>query len=317
MRIAMITPAPPRSRLGNRVTAGRWGSLLRGLGHRIAVSQTYEGARCDLMIALHARRSFEAMRMYRERYPGAPLVLALTGTDIYRDLPGSREARQALEIADRLVVLQPLAAEKVPPELRGKVRVIFQSAEPPPRPPGRSARGIAVCVIGHLREEKDPFRTALAVRGLPPESTIRVTHLGKAMNEEMARRAEEETRANPRYRWLGETPRWKVRRVLARSRLMVLSSRMEGGANVISEAVAAGLPVLASRIPGSVGLLGEGYPGYFAVGNTAALRKLLMRAEQEPPFLRELASWIGKRKPLFRPAREREEWSKLLRELVN
>ncbi len=256
------------------------------------------------------------MRAYRERYPEGPLVLALTGTDIYRDLPDSREAREALEMADRLVTLQPLAIMKVPARLRGKARVIFQSAEPPPGSIKRSVRGLPVCVVGHLREEKDPFRTALAVRELPPASAIRVTHLGKAMDEEMAGRAEEEARLNPRYRWLGETPRWEVRRVLARSRLMVLSSLMEGGANVISEAVAAELPVLASRIPGSVGLLGESYPGYFPVGNTAALRKLLLRAEQEPEFLRELHAGIKKRRALFLPSREKAEWRKLLGELT-
>ena len=319
MKILLITPAPPRSRYGNRVTAGRWATILHDLGHRVTVSQTYEGQPCDVMIALHARRSFEAMRLYRERQPGAPLVLALTGTDIYRDLRDSREARQSLRMADRLVTLQPLALEKIPPALREKARVIFQSAEPLPRG-AQGARGkgkgFPVCVVGHLREEKDPFRAAEAVRELPAASQIRVTHLGKAMNAEMVELAAVEMAANPRYRWVGETLRWKVRRVLARSRLMVLSSRMEGGANVISEAAAAGLPVLASRIPGSVGLLGGDYPGYFPVGNTGALRKLLLRAEEDAAFFRALCESINRRKPLFQMSAERKAWKTLLGEVA-
>ena len=95
-------------------------------------------------------------------------------------------------------------------------------------------------------------------------------------------------KANPRYLWRGDRPRADVRRLLGRARAVVLSSLSEGGANVISEAVAAGVPVLASRIDGSVGLLGRDYPGYFPVGNTAALARLLHRIETDPDFLTRL-----------------------------
>ena len=170
-------------------------------------------------------------------------------------------------------------------------------------------------MIGHLREEKDPFRAALAARGLPAASRITILHAGGAMNQAMARRAFAEGEANPRYRWLGELPRWRVRRLLARCRLMVLSSRMEGGANVISEAAAAGLPVLASAIPGSVGLLGENYPGYFEAGNTGELRKLLARAEEEPAFMARLERHMKRLTPRFEPERETAAWRSLLAEM--
>jgi glycosyltransferase involved in cell wall biosynthesis len=171
-------------------------------------------------------------------------------------------------------------------------------------------------VIAHLRPVKDPFRTARAARGLPPSSRVRVLHLGAATDEGMARRARAEMRVNPRYLWLGEQPRRRVQQVLATSALCVLSSKLEGGANVVAEAIAAGVPLLASRIAGTVGLLGENYRGYFKVGNTEGLARLLRHAETDPAFLSQLRSHCRKVAPLFDPGRERAAWSQLLKELV-
>ena len=81
-----------------------------------------------------------------------------------------------------------------------------------------------------------------------------------------------------RYRWRGEVPGWQVRREFARSHVMVISSVMEGGANVVSEAIVAGVPVIASKIDGNVGLLGADYRGYYPAQDTAALAALLFVA---------------------------------------
>src|SRR5262249_16919530 len=124
-----------------------------------------------------------------------------------------------------------------------------------------------------------------------------------------------EAAANGRYLWLGQMPHWKALRVLARCRLMVLSSKSEGGANVVSEAVALSVPVLSSRIPGSIGLLGEDYPGYFPVGDTRALSRLLCRAEADASFYDELQERCDRLRPLIDPARERESWKELLASL--
>jgi len=133
----------------------------------------------------------------------------------------------------------------------------------------------------------------------------------------MERQARAEMKANPRYRWLGELPRGQALRVLARSRLHVLSSQMEGGANALCEAIACSVPTLASRIPGSVGILGPKYPGYFSMGDTKALARLLRRAETDEEFLGRLQAWCGRLRPLVEPAREREAWRRLLVELMS
>jgi putative glycosyltransferase (TIGR04348 family) len=315
MEVSIICPARPGSQQGNRMTARRWADILRELGHRVRIAQTYRDGRCDLLIALHAKKSAAAAERFHRLFPDRPLVIALTGTDIYRDIHRSHRARRVLGLATRIVVLQPLGIAQLPWRLRPKARVIYQSARRVRRRATGSRRVFEVCVVGHLRAVKDPLRTALAARRLPPTSRIRVEHLGTAMSPGAARRARAEESVNPRYRWLGERPHSEVGARLARARLMVISSRMEGGANVISEALAASVPVLASRIPGNVGLLGAAYPGYFERGDTRALAALLERAETDRVFYRRLALAVARRSHLASPDLELRKWRSLLRGL--
>ncbi len=314
MNILLACPAPPRSRKGNRVTALRWKRLLAELGHRVDIAGTFDRGDYDLLIALHARKSYPAVARFRAANY-APIIVALTGTDLYRDLRTSRQAWKSLEIADRLVVLQPEAVNTLPEHFRGKARVIWQSAVRVSAPPGNSWF-FDVCILGHLRHEKDPLRTALALRLLPKDLPLRVYHAGQAMTADMARQARSAMRRDRRYCWLGELPRWRARRLLARSRLLVLSSRMEGGANVVSEAIVQGVPVLASRIDGSVGMLGDDYPGLFGVGDTAALAGLMQRAATDQSFYRDLQAWCDRLAPNFAPTREKRAWQALLSELT-
>lgn len=334
MKIGIITPAPPGSNYGNRVTAARWAQTLRRLGHQVSIAGKYDEQPFDLLIALHARRSAQSITRWRRKNPRAPLVLALTGTDLYSDIQSNLRARESLKLADRIVVLQPRALKKLAPSVRKKTRVIHQSAEAKPaRPGGRSGgmgfppmdqahyaharpgRAFDVCVIGHLRVVKDPFRAALAARSLPSSSRIRITQIGCAMTRALAERARREMKINSRYRWLGELPRGRTLRRLAGSGLCVISSRMEGGANVLSEAIVAAIPVLASRIDGNVGILSVDYPGLFPVGDTRELARLLNRAETDPKFFLRLKTRVKKLAPLFDPAREERAWIDLIDEL--
>jgi len=310
-----VTPAPGRSRGGNRVTALRWARILRDLDHHVAIETEYGGSRCDVLVALHARRSFPSIERFRREHPGRPLILALTGTDLYGDLRGDPQAQRALELASHLILLQPCGLAELAEPVQAKARVIYQSATEAPGRHVPKPGVFEICVLGHLRPVKDPFRAAAAARLLPASSRIQITHAGAALLPEMEVTARAEAAANPRYRWLGDLPRWKALRVLARSRALVLSSLMEGGANVVSEAIVAGVPVLASHIPGSIGLLKPEYQGYFPVGDTEALAALLRRVETDPAFYAALKTWCAGLAPLFDPALERQSWSRLLRDV--
>ena len=317
MKIVLITPAGPTAHTGNRIAASRWAGILRTLGHRVRIAAEYDGAPVDLMVAVHAWRSAAAIAAFKLHYPDRPVVLQLSGTDIYDTIasdPGP--TLRSMELADRLVALNDLAWRAVPQRLRARLRVIYQSAEPQRGPRRPSARAVVVSVIGHLREVKDPLRAAEAARLLPTDSRIRIEQVGGAYTAEWAERARAEMRTNPRYRWRGDVPRAEVRRLLARSHAMVISSLNEGGANVVSEAVVAGVPILASRMDGNVGLLGSDYPGYFAVGDTGALARLLRRLESDQLFARRLTEALRTRAPLFAPRRELAAWRRLLNELA-
>jgi putative glycosyltransferase (TIGR04348 family) len=316
VKIKLVTPAPAGPLSGNRMTAKRWMRILEELGHKVSVAPSYDGGRCDAMIALHAARSADSIRRLRAKYPDVPLIVALTGTDLYRDIHNSAAARRSLELATRLVVLQSMALAELPPRLRKKSRVIYQSS--PPMNGGLTAPRdglFRVAVIGHLRSVKDPMRTALASRLLPRSSRIRVVHVGRALTRELKRRAAVEMRRNPRYRWLGEFPYWKTRRLLAGSHLVSLTSKMEGSSNVLSEAIVSSVPVVAAKISGLVGTLGRSYAGYFPAGDTRALARLLHRAETDTAFYNGLKAACRRLRPLIDPARERAAWAALLREL--
>ncbi|HFB97934.1 MAG TPA: TIGR04348 family glycosyltransferase [Bryobacterales bacterium] len=315
MRIQIICPASPMTVYGNRVTAVRWSKMLRPLGHSVDISQHYGGTISDLMVAMHAARSADAILQFRKRHPEKPSVLVLTGTDIYRDVARSAKAREAMQIADRLVIFQPLAKQVVPDELKRKVRLIYQSAEQTADAPALDRNSFVVSVVGHVHEVKDPLRAAMASRKLPKDSKIRIVQAGDADDGNLIQRARTEALKNPRYRYLGSIPRWKVRNLIAGSHLLVLSSRIEGGANALSEAIVDYVPVLASRIPGNVGILGEDYPGYFEPGDTDALTELMYRAETDEDFYQELKTRCALLARQFRPEAERRAWEKLIKEV--
>jgi putative glycosyltransferase (TIGR04348 family) len=311
MKIAITVPSSAHPRSGNWHTAGRWAGMLRGLGHRVRVLTEWRSGTDDLLLALHARKSAASIQRFSDKRPAAPLVVTLTGTDLYRDIVKDPEARQSLGLATRLIVLQEEGLRELSPFLRGKTRVVCQSSDVSLRhAPDKYC--FRVAVIGHLREEKDPFRAVMALRRIPRDTPVGVLQIGSALSREMRTRAQGWTKLERRYRWLGGVSHAAAMRGLASSHVLVVSSVMEGGANVICEAARIGVPVLASRVPGNVGMLGRDYPGYFPLCDDRALARLIERCRTDAAFYLKLRSAIAKRRARFAPAAERSALKRAL-----
>jgi putative glycosyltransferase (TIGR04348 family) len=313
--LLIVTPTAPDSPTGNGVTARRWAAILRDLGHQVHLSQDYQDGDYDALIALHAVKSAPAVRAFGADHPAAPIVIALTGTDLYPSLAAAGVDRSVLALGRRLVVLQPHGRSQLPPEMASRTRVIIQSVTAIPRAPARTDC-FEIAFLAHLRPVKDPLLLATAVRRLPASSRIRVTHAGEARDPALAASAAAASAANDRYDWLGPLPRRDALAILARSRILALTSVQEGGANVVSEALAAGVPIISSAIPGSTGLLGSDYPGYFRPGDAAHLASVLHAAEENSGgFYQRLRERCAVLRPLVDPARERHAWASVLAEL--
>jgi len=311
--ILIVAPSAGEVRTGNRCTAQQWASLLEALGHRARIGDAYRGEGADVLVALHAAKSCAAIPAFRHDHPGARIVVALTGTDVYPE-PGP-EALDSLRKADRIVGLQPRVRDRIPAELRDRLRVIVQAATEPRTKDGASSASFDVCVVGHLRQVKDPLRAAAAARLLPADSRIRIRHAGAILEARYRDLVAREQAKNPRYAWLGELGPDETQRLLASSRLSVLSSYFEGGARVVGESVVAGTPVLAARNDATRSLLGDDYPGLYDAGETRQLADLMRRAETDAAFLADLHERATRLRAQFDPRREREAWADLLAEL--
>ncbi|WP_042879390.1 selenoneine biosynthesis selenosugar synthase SenB [Cupriavidus necator] len=317
--VAIISPALRKANNGNWQTASRWSRFLRADYDVLLAAEWPSGgeraALPDGMIALHARRSADSIARFAAACPDRPLVAVLTGTDLYRDIHCDESARRSLDLATHLVVLQDEGPAELSPRHRAKCRVIYQSAPASaPGPPGGVTFDIVM--VGHMRAEKDPLTPMRALELLPDDSRVRLIHVGGALDDEY-RQAAQALQARPwpavqRYVWLASLPHAETRRRIRQAQAMVISSVMEGGANVIVEAVSSGVPVLASRIPGNIGMLGSDYDGYFPAGDARQLALLVERVSRDAGFLARLREQVARRAPLFAPAREQAEVIKLV-----
>ncbi len=308
--VLICSPALAGANNGNWQTASRWARMLKG--HcRTGIVGTWHGEPCDLLIALHARRSADSVAAFAAARPDRPCIVVLTGTDLYRDIATDRAAQASLQTANRLVVLQPQGIEALPAPLRDKTVVIYQSARrltPAPLP----ASGLKVIFVGHLRDEKDPLTLLRAAARLRTRSDIRFDVIGDPLDATLGDAVRQAAAGQASLRWLGGLPRTLTRQKIRRSQLLVNCSRMEGGAHVILEAAQSGTAVLASRISGNVGMLGADHAGLFELGDDQALASLIERAADEPGFLETLRRATVARAELFEPAVEQHALQQLV-----
>ncbi len=313
--VALITPALATANNGNWQTAQRWARMLAS-DYEVRLARQWDGTPADVMLALHARRSAPSIAEWAQLQPRRPLVVVLTGTDLYRDLPGGdADTLRSLALADRLIVLHEGAPDDLPAEHRAKCVVCFQSAALRQTLP-KTRRHLRALMVGHLRSEKDPRTAFAAVRLLCGRDDVLFDHIGAPLDEALGDEARSLMREQPRYRWLGALAHAPTLRHVQRAHVLVHPSVMEGGAHVVMEAVRAGTPVLASRVAGNVGMLGRDYGGYFPAGDAAALATLLQRVRDDPAMLQGLRAQCDQRCPLFDPAREQATLKSVIAQLL-
>lgn len=320
-QLVIASPALRDANNGNWRTARRWQKHL-GDRYRVRIVKRWPDASAKddaAMIALHARRSADAIAAWNDAHSRRGLAVVLTGTDLYRDIATDGSALRSLEYAQVLVGLQELAPRALPEPLRSKMRVIFQSATT--RSPRRkSSQHLRAVMVGHLREEKSPQTLFAAARLLAARSDILIDHIGLPLDPVLGEQARATMALLPNYRWLGGLPHETVRRRIQRAHLLIHASRMEGGAHVIMEAVTSGTPVLASAVDGNIGMLGVDYEGYFPWDDAQALAALLLRCRRTDAsgndLLGRLTAQCHRRARLFAPERERAALHRLVQDLL-
>ena len=304
--LCIVSPALADANNGNWQTAQRWAHMLSGQ-YQTRISAAWpDGQEADVLLALHARRSATSIAAWAQAHPGRPLVLALTGTDLYHDIHHDADAQRSLQLAHAIIVLQDQGITELPQALQSKAHVIYQSSTALPSVNKTNAH-LRVLMVGHLWQ---------AAQALSTDEGIYIDHIGKALDPALAKQAEHVASQCPHYRWLGEQPHAHARRSIQRAHVLVHPSRLEGGAHVIMEAALSGTPVLASRVSGNVGMLGADYAGYFETDNATQLADLLrqcQRTQTQPDgLLAQLTQACTARAPLFQPEREQASLSALL-----
>ncbi len=315
--VAIVTPFMADANNGNWRTAQRWARMLAPAFNVRLLSQWRAGEpRSDgvsLLLALHARRSAASVAAFAQAHPDRPIVVALTGTDLYQDLAVDAFAQRSVGLAQRLIVLQEQGVNDLPPHLQGKARVCFQST-PRRQTLPKTQRHLRAVVVGHLRAVKDPLTVMRAMRHLTNRADILLDHVGEALEPALGDAARRFTAQQANYRWLGGVPHGNAMARLQRAHTLVHPSIMEGGAHVVLEAVQCGTPVLASHMPGNVGMLGASYEGYFDVGDDRRLSALLVRARDEPSWLAKLQRQCDARRRWFEPDREARTLRQILKQ---
>jgi glycosyltransferase involved in cell wall biosynthesis len=275
--ICLWTPAPAGSRRGNRITSLRWTRLLRSRGVRVKHTNQARPVEGKILLALHAVKARDVLLQWTR----GPRVAVLTGTDLNGEQ--QKLALDTLQHVDAIVALQPLDRQRLPPALHRKTRVILPSVSLPKNLVWNPGQVRVACSVGHLREVKQPLCLPQALDFAPNWSGL---HIGGELEPGWGARL----RRYKRFRWAGEMTHFQTLRTLSQCRCFVIASESEGCSNALCEALALGMPVLASDIPGNRGLLGAEFRGYFPVGDARALGGLLEQGPAAEPGYQRLLS---------------------------
>lgn len=316
MDILILCPIINALETGLYTTARRWETIFRQLGHNVRIASPSDAVtETDILVALNPVRCSS----YLEDLPlsETPLIVVLTGTDIYNELKKKPNFYRHLESARVLIGLHPGITEEVPERYRSKLRVIVQSApNQKSRPQNNILYGQAI-FIANLRYFKRPMTVFAAACALNENVNINITHIGDIVDDEYHFWSQPEFHKTvPRYNWLGAKTREDTASALASSDVMLIASSTEGGSNVQSEAISAGVPIISSRNRCVESLLGSDYPGLFDTDNHHQLACLIEKFFVDHSFRELLKSNVSRASYQFSYDLEVEKWKNVIQEIT-
>lgn len=294
----------------------RHGALLDGLGIRGLRRVAAVVYMITLLTALfRCRRTYDVIHVHGLSYHtyvavrfgkqfGKPVVVKLANSgrasDILKMKTGqhlffSRYLLPTALKADRFVALndiirEELAAEGVPPE---RIVEIPNGVSVPEEPPA-SAKTVServVAYVGRLHEQKAVdvlIRGFVALPGPMKEKTrLRIIGDGPARPDLEA--LVEKLSNNGEVEFVGEVS--DIDQSLRQADLVVLPSLAEGMSNTLLEAMARGVPVVASDIPANAVLVKSGENGWlFPASDWKSLAALLVTVLVDGDLLQEVGA---------------------------
>lgn len=314
----MTTPYERNSLQGNTVTAMRIVSILLESDIDAAVLCKDEKAVCaDFLIALHARKSARFIDNFLALNSAGKVIVYLTGTDLYSDIPSGCEiCEKSMELADALVVSQEASLASVPEKFRAKAVVVHKSIQLPEiLVDDVAAESDLFTVIGHLRAVKQPFMAVESLQLLGDSVRLRLALLGKEVDSDSGGLSRKWQAQDPRFQWLGGLEYLEALHWIRRSVATINTSLAEGGANSVGESIVLGVPVLASRVEGNVGMLGDDYAGYFSAESKQELADLMLRVIHDSDFLEKLREQVRVRAEKFLRENEKQDWIKTIQKI--
>ena len=269
----------------------------------------------DIMVAAWAYPDAVAGALLA-REMGVPLVTSLLGSDV-NEFPGlfgiSPQIRWGFQRAQRVIAVSQSIADRAVELGARRERVLVQHNgvdgarfRIQDRAEARKSAGIehdrpVIGYVGNIRPVKGSDVLIEAMDHLVKQlgnTTAELWIAGGGEIEEQVRARATALGLDDRIRFLGRQTHDGVARLMSAFDVFCLPSRNEGCPNVVLEALAAGKPVVATRVGGIPELLTEGKNGYLVPSeDPAALARALDQAlgrTWDPAALRasvEFLSW--------------------------
>jgi glycosyltransferase involved in cell wall biosynthesis len=149
---------------------------------------------------------------------------------------------------------------------------------------------VRLLFVGSLTQRKG-LNDLLEALDDPALENVRLTIVGEGLHGSQFMEMCERLGLMDRTDWKGLLPPLEVAAVMRSSDILCLPSYMEGRPNAVNEAMASGLPVIATRVGGIPDMAPEGKTALlFDAGNMPQLRQCLIRLVSDPELRKKMGA---------------------------